>query len=68
VVKTYEVYFSREAEASLSDLDKPVAQRVLGRIKWLSQHVDEVNHKTLTGNLRGIFKLRAGDYRVLYEL
>jgi mRNA interferase RelE/StbE len=68
VVKIYKVYFSLGAEASLGHLDKQIAQRVLERIKWLSQHVEYVNHKALTGNLRGIFKIRVGDYRVLYEL
>jgi mRNA interferase RelE/StbE len=68
MVKTYKVYFSQEAEASLSRLDKKIAQRILDRIKWLSLHIENINHKALTGNLRGIFKLRVGDYRVLYEL
>ena len=64
----YGVEFSREALTSLSRLDKQVAQRILNRIKWLSLHIEDVNHKALTGHLRGAFKLRAGDYRVIYEL
>jgi mRNA interferase RelE/StbE len=68
MVKTYQVNFSPEAESSLRNLDKQVAQRILSRIKWLSQHVEYVNHKALTGNLRGVYKLRVGDYRVIYEL
>ena len=47
----YNVDFSREAVTSLSRLDKQVAQRVLDRIKWLSLHIDDVNHKALTGRL-----------------
>jgi mRNA interferase RelE/StbE len=68
MVKSFKVYFSPEAEISLGHLDKQIAQRTLDRIKWLSQHVEDINHKALTSNLRGIFKLRVGDYRVLYEL
>ena len=68
MVKTYHVDFSPEAETSLSRLDKQIAQRVLDRIKWLSLHVEDVNHKALAGSLRGAFKLRVGDYRVVYEL
>ena len=67
-MKSYKVYFSQEAEASLGLLDKQAAQRILDRIKWLSLHIEDINHKALTGNLRGLFKLRVGDYRVLYEL
>jgi mRNA interferase RelE/StbE len=68
VVKAYIVYFSQDAESSLGHLDKQVAQRILDRVKWLSVHVEDVNHKALSGTLRGIFKLRVGDYRVLYEV
>ncbi len=64
----YSVDFSREAVTSLSRLDKQTAQRVLDRIKWLSSHIEDVNHKALSGHLRGAFKLRVGDYRVVYEL
>ena len=64
----YNVEFSREALRSLSRLDKQIAQQVLDRIKWLSLHIDDVNHKALTGHLRGAFKLRVRDYRVVYEL
>ncbi len=64
----YDVEFSREALTGLSRLDKQIAQRVLDRIKWLSLHIEDVNHKALTGHLRGAFKLRVGDYRVVYEL
>jgi mRNA interferase RelE/StbE len=67
-VTVYQVYFSSEAETSLSHLDKAVAQRILDRIKWLSLHIDDINHKALTGHHRGTFKFRIGDYRVIYEL
>jgi mRNA interferase RelE/StbE len=68
MVIRFQVFFSAEAESSLRRLDKQVAQRVLERIKWLSQHVDDVSHKTLTGKLKRTFKLRVGDYRVIYEI
>jgi len=67
VVK-YDVNFSQEAIAGLSRQDKQTAQRILDRINWLSLHIEDVNHKALTGHLRGAFKLRVGDYRVVYEL
>jgi mRNA interferase RelE/StbE len=66
MVNHYQVFFSPEAESGLGHLDKQVAQRILDRIKWLSQHIEDVNHKTLTGKLKRTFKLRVGDYRVIY--
>ena len=68
MVMTYRVDFSPEALNDLISLDKKVAQRVLDRIKWLSQHIEDVKHSALKGPLRGAFKLRVGDYRVVYEL
>jgi len=68
MVITYRVIFSLDATNSLGNLDKQIAQRILDRIKWLSLHIDNVNHQSLTGHLRGAFKLRVGDYRVVYEL
>ncbi len=68
MVKAYQIRFSRMAQDRLGQLDKPLAQRILDRVKWLSQHVEDVNHKALAGSLRGIYKLRVGDYRVLYEI
>jgi mRNA interferase RelE/StbE len=64
----YTVSLSREAFTSLSRHDKQIAQHILDRINWLSLHIVEVNHKALTGHLRGAFKLRVGDFRVIYEL
>lgn len=64
----YNVVFSQEGLTSLSQLDKQIAQRILDRIKWLSFHIEDVNHRALTANLKGTFKLRVGDYRVIYEL
>jgi mRNA interferase RelE/StbE len=68
VVISYRVTFSSEAGESLSRLDKKVAQRILNRIKWLSQHISDVHHTGLKETLRGAYKLRVGDYRVIYEL
>lgn len=68
MVMTYRVDFSPEALDDLAGLDKKVAQRALDRIKWLSEHIEDIKHSALTGHLRGAFKLRVGDYRVVYEL
>ena len=63
----YQVEFRPEADRDLSRLDKQVSQRVLKRIKWLAQHFEEIEVESLTGKQwRGVFKLRVGDYRVLY--
>lgn len=56
------------AEADLARLDRSVARRVVARLYWLAEHAGEVRHAPLAGNLKGLYKLRHSDWRVLYEL
>jgi len=51
----------------LARLDKTVAQRVLTKIRWLSENLKVITPARLTGKLRNICKLRVGDWRVFYE-
>jgi mRNA interferase RelE/StbE len=62
----YEVEFRTGAEEDLEKLEKSVAQRILAKIKWLEENCALIDHKYLTGDLAGFFKLRVGDYRVVY--
>ena len=64
----YKVEFSREAVDDLRHLDKAVAQRILRRLRWLSDNFDTVTPEALTAELKGLFKLRVGSYRVIYEI
>ncbi|MDP2730445.1 MAG: type II toxin-antitoxin system RelE/ParE family toxin [Dehalococcoidales bacterium] len=65
---TYQVRFTPGAIQDLSRLDKTVAQRILSKIKWLSENFDDLTPERLSGNLRGLLKLRIGSYRVIYTL
>lgn len=62
----YQVDFTSNAESDLSRLDPPVAQQVLRKLKWLAENIDAIKPEPLTGQWQGVFKLRVGDYRVLY--
>ena len=62
----YRVEFLPRAVDDIKRLDKVIAQRVLTRIKWLSENFDTITPEALTGDLKGLFKLRVGSYRVLY--
>jgi mRNA interferase RelE/StbE len=67
-VSTVEVVLKGDAIQALRQLDKPVAQRILNKVKWLSQNTDVVTPIPLQGDLAGVLKLRVGDYRVFYSL
>jgi len=56
------------AEDDLRRLDRAVARRIISRIQWLAEHFDNFKPELLTGTLSGFFKLRAGDYRIIYKV
>ena len=63
----YQVEFLPIAIGNLSSLDSVVAQRILNKLKWLSENVDTLTPEMLTGELKGLLKLRVGNYRVIYS-
>ncbi len=62
----YQVEFDSEAEKELAELDQSLAQRILKKLKWLAESFDLIKPEPLHHQLRGKFKLRVGDYRVIY--
>ena len=68
-MEQYEVEFRPEADEDLSRLPTDERARILERIRWLSTHSEQVALEPLKGKQwRGVFKLRAGDYRILYTV
>ena len=64
----YRVRLLDTASKQLAVLDKPVAQRIVERVHWLAENLANATLEALTGEFDGLFKLRVGDYRVVYEL
>ncbi len=64
----YRIRILDAAARELEKLDKPVGRRVVKRIYWLAENLDTVKHIALAGDLAGFYKLRIGDYRVVYEI
>ncbi len=59
------VSYKASIAGDLKRLDKPAARRVIERLeRVLSQNPN--TDIPLTGEFRGLFKLRVGDYRVVY--
>ncbi len=64
----YEVRILDSARDNLAKLDQSTARRIVNRIRWFSENFEHVKHELLKGDLLGLYKLRVGDYRVLYEV
>lgn len=62
----YSIELTSDAISGLEKLSQKNQKRVLRKLEWLADNFDELDPIQLTGNLSGLFKLRIGDYRVLY--
>ncbi|MDN5940459.1 MAG: type II toxin-antitoxin system RelE/ParE family toxin [Nitrospira sp.] len=62
----FHVEFTPQALEDLSQLDRGIANRIVAKVQWLAKQYDHVQHETLTGRFAGLYKLRVGDWRVLY--
>lgn len=63
----FKVEFLYKAEEDFKKLDSSVAQRILDKIKWLSKQLPYIIPRPLTGNFKNMYKLRVGDWRVIYN-
>lgn len=52
----------------LEKLDKVVARRVLKKITWFSKNFEQFVPEPLSGQFGETYKLRVGDWRVVYTV
>ncbi len=64
----YRIRILDAATRDLARLDRPIGHRVAERIHWLAENLDNIRPEPLTADLAGLYKLRVGDYRVVYEI
>jgi mRNA interferase RelE/StbE len=64
----YTVRLLKPASRGLERLDKAIATRVVRRMRWLAENLDSIKPEPLKGRLRGLYKVREGDYRIAYEI
>jgi mRNA interferase RelE/StbE len=64
----YEIELPEQAAKSLGKLRNPMAQRIENKLLWLANHVEDTSQKALTGDWAGYFRVRVGDYRIIYRV
>lgn len=55
------------AENDLARLDRHIRRRVLEKIGWLEDNFDNLLPKPLSNELARLYKLRVGDWRIIYS-
>lgn len=64
---SYQVEFTSEAVHDLEKLTSAIQERILTKIRWLSENLNDLTPQALSADLSGLFKLRVGDYRIIYS-
>ena len=64
----YSIRILNPAFKKLEKLDRSTGKRIADRIQWLSENLDSTKLYTLKGELRGLYKIREGSYRIIFEI
>jgi len=62
------IEWTEAAIKDLQSLDKPITQRILTKVAWFFNNFEKVVPEPLIGKFEGAFKLRIGDWRVIYTV
>ncbi|MEK7155380.1 MAG: type II toxin-antitoxin system RelE/ParE family toxin [Patescibacteria group bacterium] len=60
--------WSRVALDNLAKLDPFVQERMLMKVNWLEENFSAIVSAALRNELKGLYKLRVGDYRIVYSI
>lgn len=62
------VKWSDSALGNLEKLDPIIRGRVLMKVSWLEENFADIIPEPLHRELKGLYKLRVGDYRAVYSV
>ena len=62
------VNWSKDALTLLDELDPLVRERIFSKVSWLGDNFSLIVPEPLRRDLKGLYKLRVGDYRVIYAV
>ena len=62
------IEWNEDAVKDFNKLDTPIAKRILKKISWLSDNFEHITPEPLSRQFKGTFKLRIGDWRVIYTV
>lgn len=66
MIKVYQIKYDEDSIQELVNLTPTIQKRIIKKITWLGNNFDIIKHTSLTGEWSNFYKLRIGDYRVIY--
>ena len=64
----FRLSFRPEVADDLQRIEKPIAQRLFEKIKWLASNVENLRHESLSPDLPGMSKYSVGEWRIFYSI
>ena len=64
----YSLRILQSAAKELEKIDRSMAERIADRIQWLSENLDSTKLYPLKGELKGLYKIREGSFRIIFEI
>jgi mRNA interferase RelE/StbE len=64
----FRLAFRPDIVRDLADVEKPMAQRLVEKTKWLASNVENLRHEPLSADLPGMSKYAVGDWRIFYSI
>jgi len=67
-MKRWLLKFTLDAEADLVKLDREIRRRIIDKLDWFLENFDVISPSVLGSEFREFYKLRVGDWRVIYKV
>ena len=64
----FDIGYSKQAIKFLKSADKNLSTRILNKIEQLKDNPVQHDSKIVEGYAESIYRVRVGDYRILYEV
>jgi mRNA interferase RelE/StbE len=64
---SYTIEYKSSSLEDLKQINRQIQSRIIKKIIWLAENFEDIEPPTLSANLAGAYKLRVGDYRIIYE-
>ncbi|PIR44676.1 MAG: type II toxin-antitoxin system mRNA interferase toxin, RelE/StbE family [Candidatus Vogelbacteria bacterium CG10_big_fil_rev_8_21_14_0_10_51_16] len=67
-MSAWTIEFEESAEEELRNLSGMINDRIVEKLHWLEENFDSITPLPLHAQWSGFYKLRIGDWRVIYDI
>jgi mRNA interferase RelE/StbE len=64
----YEIVFTKKADRQIKKLDPDIEKQIRNAINGLTSNPRPQSSKRLKGEYKGLWRMRSGNYRIIYEI